>query len=116
MKKRIIPLLLCLVMVAAFLALLPTETNAATAQETGNAILENVLKQDGTFPETLPEGETTHTAFCYACNAEKEWTPLTTLPSSVTNGDHYYLPDDVTMKTRLQILISTKLTGWLCHI
>jgi len=98
MKKRIIPLLLCLVMVAAFLALLPTETNAATAQETGNSILENVLKQDGTFPETLPEGETTHTAFCYACNAEKEWKPLTkAMSTNFSSGDHYYVPKNVSL-------------------
>jgi len=59
MNKRIIPLLLCLVLALAVVLALPGETKAATAQETGNAILQNVLKQDGTFPATLPEGQTT---------------------------------------------------------
>ena len=97
MSKRIIPLLLCLVLALSVLFALPEKANAATAQETGNAILKEVLKQDGTFPETLPQGQTTHKAYCYVCGAEKEWKPLTSaLSDKFSDGDHYYVPKAVT--------------------
>ena len=105
MKNRILSLLLCLALAVAVVLALPQNTEAATAQETGNAILENVLKQDGTFPATLPEGQTTYTAYCYACKAEKQWTPLTTNleggSTSFPSGAHYYLPTNVTINGQI---------------
>lgn len=103
--KKLVSIFLCLALLLAAFPVLPREAEAATAQETGNAILENVLKQDGTFPETLPEGQTTHTAYCYVCKAEKEWTPFTTQltggSKSFPDGAHYYLPKNVTIDGQL---------------
>ena len=82
MKNRILSFVLCLVLAVAVVIALPQNAKAATAQETGNAILENVLKQDGTFPASLPEGQTAHSAYCYACGKEAQWKPLTAKPSS----------------------------------
>ena len=104
MKNRILSLVLCLVLAVVVLLALPQNAKAATAQETGNAILENVLKQDGTFPASLPEGQTTHSAYCYACGKDAQWKPLTAKPSSSTafaSGDHYYLPGNVSIGGQL---------------
>ena len=68
--KKLVSLLVCVVLLVAMAFVVAPKAQAATAQETGNAILENVLKQDGTFPASLPEGQTTHSAYCYACGKD----------------------------------------------
>lgn len=93
MKKTVCSLLLCAAMVLAMLLVLPNSAAAATEQETGNAILAEVLKQDGTFPETLPSGQSTYRAYCHACGDYKEWTPMAhEVKPTLVNGGHYYLP------------------------
>ena len=94
MKKTVYSILLCAVLVLAMLLVLPNNAAAATEQETGNAILTEVLKQDGTFPETLPSGQSTYNAYCYVCKANKDWVPMGTTRPELTNGGHYYLPVD----------------------
>ena len=104
MKKRIIPFAICLALLVSMMVFLPNRAEAAVTYEAGKAILKDVLKQDGTFPETLPEGQTTHTAYCYVCKAEKQWKPLTKAFSSATafdDGGHYYLPTDVTINGQI---------------
>lgn len=97
MKKTICSVLVCVVLALAIAMALPNKANAATEQEIGNAILENVLKQDGTFPETLPSGTTTYTAYCYACGEEKQWEPMAfEAKPTLVDGGHYYLPTDRT--------------------
>ncbi len=110
MKKRIVPILLCLVLMVAAIVLLPENAQAATAQETGNAILANVLKQDGTFPETLPEGQTTHRAYCYVCGDEKDWKPMTGIlnRADITDGDHYYMPKDISVTSSTQTVFNSE--------
>ena len=95
MKKTICSILVSVVLALAILLVLPNGANAATEQENGNAILAEVLKQDGTFPESLDEGKTTYTAKCHVCGTDKEWEPMAfeTKPTLV-NGGHYYLPTD----------------------
>lgn len=100
MKKRVIPFLVCLALLLMMTLLLPNRVDAAVTYEAGTAILKEVLKQDGTFPAALPQGQTTHTAYCYACKAEKQWQPLTkafSSPTAFDDGGHYYLPTDVTI-------------------
>ena len=100
MKKQIISVLLCLVLALAVLCALPQEAEAATVQETGNAILEEALAMDGTFPA---DGSTVYKD-CPACGKENaEWVALTKAyaDTKLSNGKHFYLATDTKIKGKV---------------
>ena len=98
MKRRILSLMVCLALALTVLFALPNRAEAATAQETGNGILAEVMKQDGTFPEALPSGQSAYTAYCHVCKAEKAWKPLEKAHGATfSNGDHYYVAKDISV-------------------
>lgn len=102
--KKLVSMLVCVVLLVAMAFVIAPETKAATVQETGMAIAANAKAQDGTFPASLPEGQTYHSAYCYACGKEAQWKPLTQKPSVSTafaDGDHYYLPGNVSIGGQL---------------
>lgn len=102
--KKLVSMLVCVVLLVAVAFVIAPETKAATAQETGMTIAANAKAQDGTFPASLPEGQTYHSAYCYACGKDAQWKPLTQKPTSSTafaDGDHYYLPGNVSIGGQL---------------
>lgn len=102
--KKLVSMLVCVVLLVAMAFVIAPETKAATAQETGMAIAANAKAQDGTFPASLPEGQTYHSAYCYACGKEAQWKPLTQKPTSSSafaDGEHYYLPSNVSIGGQL---------------